>query len=113
MSLGVQEELDGLGLVEEYLVVLTDVISLKRKLRLAKKHKKRLEEQFPQLNHLSGNASSIVNKRIWAAASGNNVRRVIAKDEDEAREKLLKLVEGQVEEIVEAPKRKRPKRGAK
>lgn len=113
MSLGVQEELDRLGLVEEYLTVLTDVISLKRKLKLAKKHKRTLEEQFPQLNHLSGNASSIINKRIFAAASGKTVRRVVAKDEDEAKEKLSKLVEFQVEEQEVAPRRKRPKRGAK
>ena len=108
-SLLVEEELDVLGLTEEYLTLLADFCSLKRKLRRLRAHKKAMEEDFPQLTHLAGNTSAIINKRVWAAASGNLVRRVVAKDEDEAKKKLAKLLGVQEEAAAKEPPNKKRK----
>jgi hypothetical protein len=111
MSGAVEEELDRLGLVEEYLSVLTDVISLKRKLKIAKKHQKKLEESFPQLSHIAGNSAAIYNRRVFACSDGSLVRRVVAKDEDDARRKLAKLTEEEAEKEEKGPPSKKAKKG--
>jgi len=99
------EELDRRGLVEEYLAVFGDEVVLRRKWKEAQAKRKKMETDFPHLSHISGNLGKVVNQKVYTAVFEGKKKSVFAQDEDEAREKLLKLLE--VEETTEKKSKKR------